>query len=77
MEGLIGQKHKQLEFALASVSELSSSSSAAQSKPVVARFSADSGVPELRFQQEPESIAAINVDLLTAKVSFNFSFFFF
>lgn len=68
MEGLIGQKHKQLEFALASVSELSSSSSAAQSKPVVARFSADSGVPELRFQQESESIVAINVDLLTAKL---------
>lgn len=68
MEGPIGQKHKQLEFALASVSELSSSSSAAQSKPVVARFSADSGVAELRFQQESESIAAINVDLQTAKL---------
>ncbi|XP_059456019.1 probable histone-arginine methyltransferase 1.4 isoform X1 [Corylus avellana] len=68
MEGPIGQKHKQLEFALASVSDLSSSSSAAQSKPVVARFSADSGVAELRFQQESESIAAINVDLQTAKL---------
>jgi histone-arginine methyltransferase CARM1 len=77
MDGPIGQKHKQLEFALASVSELSSSSSAAQSKPVVARFSADSGVAELRFQQESESIAAINVDLQTAKVSFSFLFFFF
>ncbi|KAE8076758.1 hypothetical protein FH972_015385 [Carpinus fangiana] len=68
MEGPIGQKHKQLEFALASVSELSSSSSAAKSKPVVARFSADSGVAELRFLQESESIAAINVDLQTAKL---------
>lgn len=76
MESPIGQKHKQLEFALASVSELSSCSSVAQSKPVVARFSADSGVAELRFQQESESIAAINVDLQTAKVSFSFLFFF-
>ncbi|XP_062175350.1 probable histone-arginine methyltransferase 1.3 isoform X2 [Alnus glutinosa] len=68
MEGPIGQKEKQLEFALASVSELSSASSAAQSKPLVARFSADFGVAELRFQQESESIAAINVDLPTAKL---------
>jgi histone-arginine methyltransferase CARM1 len=77
MEGPIGQKQKQLEFALASVSELSSASSAAQSKPLVARFSADFGVAELRFQQESESIAAINVDLPTAKVSFSFFLFLF
>ncbi|KAF5452343.1 hypothetical protein F2P56_027350 [Juglans regia] len=63
MEGPIGQKQQQQEFALVSVSELSSSSSASSSEPAVARFCSDSGVAELRFHKEPESIAAKNVNL--------------
>ncbi|KAA8548942.1 hypothetical protein F0562_000626 [Nyssa sinensis] len=68
MEVSLGQKHKQAEFPLVSVSELSSSSSAPSSSPVVARFSINSGVPELRFHQETESNDAFNVDLRTAKL---------
>lgn len=70
MEGPMGQKLKQQEFALVSVSELSPSSSTSPSKPVVARFCADSGISKLRFHKEPESIATTNVDLRTARVSF-------
>ncbi|KAG6670589.1 hypothetical protein I3843_Q053300 [Carya illinoinensis] len=68
MEGPMGQKLKQQEFALVSVSELSPSSSTSPSKPVVARFCADSGISELRFHKEPESIATTNVDLRTARL---------
>ena len=68
MEGTVGQKEKQHEFTLVSVSDLASSSSESQSKPVVARFSDDSGLAELRFHKESESSAAINVDLRTAQV---------
>ncbi|XP_040988932.1 probable histone-arginine methyltransferase 1.3 [Juglans microcarpa x Juglans regia] len=68
MEGPMGQKLKQQEFALVSVSELSPSSSTSPSKPVVARFCADSGISELRFHKEPESIATRNVDLRTARL---------
>lgn len=71
MEGPIGQEHKQHEFALLSVSELSLSCSESPSKPVIARFSVDSGVAELRLHKESESIAAWNVDLQAARVSFN------
>ncbi|XP_018826128.1 probable histone-arginine methyltransferase 1.3 [Juglans regia] len=68
MEGPTGQKLKQQEFALVSVSELSPSSSTSPSKLVVARFCADSGISELRFHKEPESIATRNVDLRTARL---------
>nr|POE99823.1 vhs domain-containing protein [Quercus suber] len=39
-----------------------------KSKPVVARFSDNSRLAELRFHKEPESAVAINVDLRTAQV---------
>ncbi|KAB1213993.1 putative histone-arginine methyltransferase 1.3 [Morella rubra] len=68
MEGPIGQEHKQHEFALLSVSELSLSCSESPSKPVIARFSVDSGVAELRLHKESESIAAWNVDLQAARL---------
>ncbi|KAJ4722184.1 Protein arginine N-methyltransferase [Melia azedarach] len=67
------QKHKQeqlQEFALASVAELSStfSSSLPQSSPILARFSAASGVAELRFHRESDAIDGYNVDLGTARL---------
>lgn len=67
MEGSVG---KTAEFTLASVSELSSSSSSAfaSSSSAVARFYADSGVAELRFHQQPESNDVVNVDLQSAQV---------
>lgn len=68
MEGPKEEKQKQEEFALVSVSELASSSSESSSKPVVARFCADSGLAEFRFHKETESIAAINVDLRTSQI---------
>lgn len=68
MEGPVGQKEKQQEFTLVSVSDLASCSSESQSKPVVARFSDDSGLAELRFHKDSESAAAINVDLRTAQI---------
>ncbi|KAH9765812.1 putative histone-arginine methyltransferase 1.4 [Citrus sinensis] len=63
------QKHKQ-EFALASVTELSSSSASAltQSSPVFARFSARNGLVELRFSEESEAIGGYNVDPCTAQL---------
>lgn len=68
-----GHKHKHLEFTLAVVSELSSSSSVSSSSssstPVIARFSADDGVAELRFHQGSEFIDGFNVDLGTSQVS--------
>lgn len=78
MEGSVGLTAPvEQEFALASISELSSSSSssssaAASSSPAVARFYADSAVAELRFRQPPESIASVNVDLQNAQVRFAF-----
>ena len=80
MEASSGQRQGQLEFALASVSELSSStcasaSSAPSSWPsVVARFSADSGVPELRLYRSNGAAGVISVDLATAQVAVSFGF---
>ncbi|EOY06511.1 hypothetical protein SCA6_015819 [Theobroma cacao] len=70
MEGSAGLKHKHLEFTLAAVSELSSSSVSSSSSytPVIARFSADGGVAELRFRQGSEFIDGFNVDLGTAQL---------
>lgn len=69
MEASVETKaHKQQEFALASISELASPSSS--SSPIVARFSADCGTPELRFHLESQSIPVVNVDLRAAQVSF-------
>ncbi|XVF38723.1 hypothetical protein REPUB_Repub20aG0126400 [Reevesia pubescens] len=67
MEGSAGQKNKHLEFTLAAVSELSSSSSSS-STPVIARFSADNGVAELRFHQDSEFVDGFNVDLRTSQL---------
>ncbi|PQQ18295.1 putative histone-arginine methyltransferase 1.3 isoform X2 [Prunus yedoensis var. nudiflora] len=64
------EAQKQQEFALASISELASSSSSSSLTPAVARFSAEDGVVELGFQQEAESDARVNVDLQTAQVCF-------
>lgn len=72
MAGPIGQKQQQQEFALVSVSELSSSSSASPSEPAVARFCSDSGVAELRIHKEPKSTATKNVNLKISQVSFCF-----
>ncbi|XP_065863650.1 probable histone-arginine methyltransferase 1.4 isoform X2 [Euphorbia lathyris] len=66
MEVLLGHKQnkeqKQEKFVLASVAELSASSSSSLS-PVVARFSAGNGAVELRFLHESEATDSINVDL--------------
>lgn len=72
MEGLKGEEAQKQEFVLASVSELASSSSSSSLTPAVARFSAEDGVGELRFQQEAESDARVNVDLQTAQVCFSY-----
>ena len=69
MEGSTELKHKHLEFTLTAVSELNSSSvSSSSSTPVIARFSADAGVAELRFHQDSECIDGLNFDLGTAQV---------
>ncbi|KAL7220690.1 hypothetical protein ACSBR2_013553 [Camellia fascicularis] len=73
MEDAVEQKHKQLDFAIASVSPLSSSSSSVDSaSPVVARFSFDSEVAVLRFYRESESESesneAIHIDLRAAQL---------
>ncbi|XP_057956907.1 probable histone-arginine methyltransferase 1.4 [Malania oleifera] len=72
MEAKLGQMHDepQAEFTLASVSQLSSSASSvpSSSSPVVARFSADSGGPVLRFHRESESADVISVDIRTAQL---------
>ncbi|KAB2067811.1 hypothetical protein ES319_A09G253900v1 [Gossypium barbadense] len=68
MEVLAGQKHKHLEFTLVAVSELSSPSVPPPSTPVIARFSADSGVAELRFRQDSGFIDGFNVNLGTAQL---------
>ncbi|XP_012083937.1 probable histone-arginine methyltransferase 1.4 isoform X2 [Jatropha curcas] len=65
------KQNKQQQFVLASITELSSSSSsslAASSLPVVARFSADNGVVELRFLHDSNATDFINVDLSTAQL---------
>lgn len=74
---MMEQKHKQ-EFALASATELSSSSASAltQSSPVFARFSARNGLVELRFSEQSEAIGGYNVDPCTAQVSVIFEGFF-
>lgn len=77
MEVSAAQKHnKQQQFALASITDLyppssssTSSSSSSLASPVVARFSADNGVVELRFFHESDATDSINVDLNTAQVS--------
>jgi histone-arginine methyltransferase CARM1 len=76
------QSKQQQEFALASMTELASSSSSSsfcsdsQSVPVTARFSADNGVVELRFNRESESADSISVDVKTARVSDYYFLFF-
>lgn len=61
-------KKQQQEFSLVSVTELATPSS--PSSPVTARFSADSGVAELRFHRDLKSpcSAAIVVDVKTAQL---------
>lgn len=66
MEGSAELKHKHLEFTLAAVSELSSSASS--STPLIARFSADGGVAELRFHQDSELIDGYSVNPGTSQV---------
>ncbi|KAJ6889874.1 hypothetical protein NC651_023589 [Populus alba x Populus x berolinensis] len=67
-------KQQQQEFALASITELASSSSTSspcsdsQSVPVIARFSADNGVAGLRFNRDSESTDSISVDVRTAQL---------
>ncbi|KAL6970292.1 putative histone-arginine methyltransferase 1.3, partial [Sarracenia purpurea var. burkii] len=68
MEVSAGQKCKQDEFAVASVSELASSSSTASASPVVARFSFDSGAAELIFYRGSESNEATRVGLRNAQL---------
>lgn len=66
----MGQNHEHQEFELASVSNLSSSSSAVSLSPAVARFCFDSGVAVLRFHKDSESNEAFHIDLRTAQVTF-------
>ncbi|KAH7842533.1 hypothetical protein Vadar_006467 [Vaccinium darrowii] len=68
MEVPVGQNHEQQEFELASVSNLSSSSSAVSLSPAVARFCFDSGVAVLRFHKDSESNEAFHIDLRTAQL---------
>lgn len=79
MEASLEKKvHKQQVFPLASIAELASSFSvSSSSSSIFARFSADSGIPELRFDQESASVVILNVDLRVAQVSSLFFFFFF
>ncbi|KAH7859272.1 hypothetical protein Vadar_033909 [Vaccinium darrowii] len=69
MEVAVGQKHKQLEFAVASVSELASpSSKISTSSTVVACFGFDSGVAEVRFYRESNPDEALHVALPTSRL---------
>lgn len=67
-------KQEGQEFFVASISELSSSSSSADSasisgsSPVLARFGLDSGVAELRFGGESEQDKRIVFDLRASQV---------
>ena len=68
------KQQQQEEFALASVTELASSSTSSsrsdsKSAPVIARFSAGNGVAVLRFNRDSESTDSISVDVKTARVS--------
>ncbi|OVA04297.1 Protein arginine N-methyltransferase CARM1 [Macleaya cordata] len=68
MEVSLGQKQKQNdEFVLISISQISSSSSDPASS-AVARFSVESGAPQLRFHKESEPNDVIFVDLRTAEL---------
>lgn len=71
MEVSAAQKQKQTVFELASVSELSSSSSTLPPSPVVARFGFDSGASVLRFHRDSESNEAFHIDLRSAQVEFH------
>ena len=66
MEDSTGQKRKQREFVLASVSELSSSSS---ESPGISRFTSDGSVAELQIHQQSHELS-LNVDLRNAQVGF-------
>ncbi|KAF7146728.1 hypothetical protein RHSIM_Rhsim04G0222300 [Rhododendron simsii] len=68
MEVSVAQKQKQIDFELASVSELSSSSSTLPPSPVVARFGFDSGASVLRFHRDSESNEAFHIDLRSAQL---------
>ncbi|KAF2313882.1 hypothetical protein GH714_018574 [Hevea brasiliensis] len=69
MEVSAGQKlKKQQQLALASITELYPSSSSCLASPVVARYSADNGVVELRFLSESDATDFIDVDLSTAQL---------
>uniref|UniRef100_A0A6N2MVY5 type I protein arginine methyltransferase n=1 Tax=Salix viminalis TaxID=40686 RepID=A0A6N2MVY5_SALVM len=68
------KQQQQEEFALASVTELASSSTSlsrsdSHSAPVIARFSAGNGVAVLRFNRDSESTDSISVDVKTAQLS--------
>lgn len=68
MEVSLEQKHKQQEFTLGTISQLPPNPSISPSSPVVARFSVDSGVAELRFHQDSESSDVNSIDLRTAQL---------
>ncbi|KAL6971281.1 putative histone-arginine methyltransferase 1.3, variant 2 [Sarracenia purpurea var. burkii] len=67
MEVAVGKEIRQQEFAIASVSDVSSTSTASPS-PVSARFSFDSGVAELGFYKDSETNEDVHVDLRTAEL---------
>ncbi|KAI3927967.1 hypothetical protein MKW98_023568 [Papaver atlanticum] len=71
MEVSLGQKQKQNEFVLVSVSQISSSSSDSTDNTgsgVIARFNVESGYSQLRFHQESKPNDVIFVDLRTAEL---------
>lgn len=74
MEIQAGEKQEGQEFIVASIAELSSSSSSTDSAsvsgslPVLARFGLDSGVAELRFGGESEQDKGIVFDLRTSQL---------
>lgn len=73
MEDSVAQKRNQREFALASLSDLSSSSSSSPS-PGIARFTCDGSTAELQIQHESHQIS-LTVDLRDAQVHFSFCLF--
>ncbi|KAL5983787.1 Histone-arginine methyltransferase carm1 [Asimina triloba] len=82
MDASLGQNRKHLDFICTSVSfspspssPLSSSAPSVESGPSTARFRAESGVPQLRFELQPKSAAAdaVSVDLRNAQASMGFS----
>ncbi|RZC80784.1 hypothetical protein C5167_043351 [Papaver somniferum] len=71
MEVSLGQKQKQNEFVLVSVSQISSSSSDSTDNTgpgAIARFNVESGYSQLRFHQESKPNDVIFVDLRTAEL---------